>query len=253
MASEESVGIIAYTTPGNGFRAITKQRFSDFIVREVNMDGSVLKLKALPEMPPEAPEADDVPETAEAQLATLIGEASASAVLELQRKAAAAVAARGGGKRGHASSSTVDEVLVLPRDDDKEHRTQVHRLVKQLLPSIITDTVDTEGGKGVRLQAKAGASKRGADNRGKGGGGGKRQRVDQRSEWPEEAGASKYLAFTLYKENRDTTEALSRIARGCGVGHSVFSQARTAPPPPARPEAPHTRPRLVVEAETAPR
>ena len=37
--------------------------------------------------------------------------------------------------------------------------------------------------------------------------GGKRQRVDNREEWPAEAGSNKFLAVTLYKENRDTLQA----------------------------------------------
>ena len=35
---EASLGITEYLTPGPGFTAITKQRFTDFIVREISSD-----------------------------------------------------------------------------------------------------------------------------------------------------------------------------------------------------------------------
>lgn len=248
MTTEASVGIIAFATPGDGFLAATKQRFSDFIVHEIDMSGNPVRLTSLPEEPPPAATASS--DANDRQLAELIGDEAASTAYALQR-AAEEVAAhgRGGGGRGGsggvacaggtaAATSTpavLPDELVLPRDDDKEHRTLVHRLIKQLLPALVSDTVDAEGGgKSVRLMSRKGAQKaarepepQGGGGSGGGGGGGKRRKLDERSEWPAEAGTNHYLGFTLYKENRDSGDAIGRIARGVGVGQNHFFFAGT--------------------------
>ena len=41
---EEQVGITVFTNKNNGIKGILKQRFSDFIVREVTTSGDVVKL-----------------------------------------------------------------------------------------------------------------------------------------------------------------------------------------------------------------
>ena len=213
MPSEGAVGITAFSTPGPGFLATTKQRYSDFIVREVDpVSGLPVRLTALPEAP-KAPSTDaskDDASTIEADLAAVIGEEHAKSVMALLQGAATS----GGG----ASE------VVLPRDDDKEQRTRVHRLFKQpALQGLVTDTIDTEcGGKSIRVQTK-----KAARNSGGGGGSNKRKRIDNRNEWPPEAGDKAYLGFTLYKENRETVEALSKLARGLGVGPNLFQLAGT--------------------------
>ena len=59
------------------------------------------------------------------------------------------------------------------------------------------------------------------------GGGGKRQRVDRREEWPAEAGGRKHLGFTLYKENRDTHDALAQLARALRLPPNALGFAGT--------------------------
>ena len=110
--------------------------------------------------------------------------------------------------------------MVLAPDEDKERRRAVHQLVKRLLPALCSDTVDRDGGKCVRLLPKR--SPRRAD-----GGGGKRQRVDRREEWPAEAGGRKHLGFTLYKENRDTHDALAQLARALRLPPNALGFAGT--------------------------
>ena len=125
MSSETSVGIDEYTTPGAGFRAITKQRYSDFIVREVGEDGTVVRLTSLPVAPAAAEKIDpSAPLTpdAEAQLAAAMGAADAGAAAALHF-ASTAAAARGGGGGAAMPSGEV----VLARDDDKDRRREIHR------------------------------------------------------------------------------------------------------------------------------
>ena len=86
MPSEAAVGITAFSTPGPGFLATTKQRYSDFIVREVDpVSGLPVRLTALPEAP-KAPATDaskDDASTIEADLAAVIGEEHAKLVMAL--------------------------------------------------------------------------------------------------------------------------------------------------------------------------
>ena len=158
---EASLGITEFLTPGPGFLAITKLRFTDFIVHEVSLSGNTVKLEALADVPaapaadaasapgPDAP--DDAPAepvepeaAAEAALAAVVGLEVAQALCRLQASAKAA---------GGAAQS---EPVLLPRDDDKESRKAVHLLVKQHLPPLVSDTADAAGGgKCVRVQAPA--------------------------------------------------------------------------------------------------
>ena len=193
MSTEESVGIAAFSTRHAAFAAVTKQRWSDFL-HEVTPSGRVVELVSIAKPAPAAAAAAAPPDAAatEAELASSLGAAAAAEALALNA---------GGGDDGAAA-----EVVLAP-DEDKERRRAVHQLVKRLLPALCSDTVDRDGGKCVRLLPKR--SPRRAD----GGGGGKRQRVDRREEWPAEAGGRKHLGFTLYKENRDTHDALAQLAR----------------------------------------
>ena len=116
MNTEESVGISAFATPGAGFLAATKQRYSDFIVREVDLKGQPVPLTLLPSAFLTA--ASDEPldsKEVEAKAVAMLGEAQARQVLSLEALAA-------DGQAG--------EELVLAQDDDKNHRREVHQLVK---------------------------------------------------------------------------------------------------------------------------
>ena len=230
--TEESVGISAFTTLGKGFRAATKQRFSDFIVREVDLTGKVVRLTSLPEIPDAGVNnANSTTDTAvEPKLVPLVGEEQTKAILALN------ATATGGGEGQHGAQS-----LVLDRDDDKDHRRDVHRLVKELLPHLQTDTVDSADGQGksVRLMTplflkqarqdaqQANEQQRAGGGRNRGGGGKRKRGYDDRVEWPKEAGDNPYLGFTLYKENKDSTEAISRLARLVGMGPNSFQVAGT--------------------------
>ena len=101
---EASLGITEFLTPGPGFLAITKLRFTDFIVHEVSLSGQTVKLEALAEVPaapasaaasahvPGAPDApvESVEVAAEAALAAVVGLEVAQALCRLQASAKAA-------------------------------------------------------------------------------------------------------------------------------------------------------------------
>ena len=151
---EASLGITEYLTPGPGFLAITKQRFADFIVHEVSLSGQAVCLESLSNYTPAAPGAADsapVPDASDAP-AEVAAEAALSAVVGLEMAQALCLLQAAAKSAGSAQA----EPVLLPRDDDKEHRKAVHQLVKQYLLPLISDTADAaDGGKCVRVQAPA--------------------------------------------------------------------------------------------------
>ena len=215
--TEEAAGISEHSTDSPSFRAVTKQRFSDFIVHEIDTKGTVTMLSSLVYEKPAAPGALP-PAELQAALATALGDEIASAALALERE----------------QQPDGARELQLPRDDDKDRRRAQHQLVKQHLPGLVSDTLDLpDGGKCVRLQRKRDAQRAAKQEQsawaaGRGGrGGGKRRRVDDRDDWAAEGGDNKYLCFTLYKENRDTIDATVQLARGLHVSSNIFSFAGT--------------------------
>jgi tRNA pseudouridine13 synthase len=87
------------------------------------------------------------------------------------------------------------EYHVIEATEDKEERTAVHEAIKKLYPKL-TSTTSTEDGKRVikvMLSKFAG------------------EKQNRKNKWPK--GRGDYCKFVLYKENRDTMEAVSVIAR----------------------------------------
>ncbi|KAJ0982469.1 hypothetical protein J5N97_010724 [Dioscorea zingiberensis] len=85
--------------------------------------------------------------------------------------------------------------IVLSPDSDKSHRAEVHNFFKRNFKFLVTDTVEEAD------------TNRGSDN------------------WPEHLG--KFLIFHLYKENKDTQEALGVIGKMLGVQQRSFGFAGT--------------------------
>ncbi|GFY90686.1 pseudouridine synthase family protein [Actinidia rufa] len=154
---EADVGIVCYISPLPGFRGILKQRYSDFIVNEVDLDGNVTHLTNL-ESPPEA----------------------------------------------------------------------VHNFFKEHFKFFVTDTVDgpDTSSKCIRVWFNAGGnngtgrkSKKRKDR-------GNKPCDDRGSDsWPEHL--DKFLRFHLYKENKDTQEALGLIGKMLGIQPRSFGFAGT--------------------------
>ncbi|KAK1311147.1 hypothetical protein QJS10_CPA08g00310 [Acorus calamus] len=151
---ETDVGISCFVSDTPGFRGVLKQRYSDFIVNEVDRDGNIVHLTCL-----------DPP-------------------LE-----------------------------------------EVHNFFKKNFKFLITDTVEVPGsdlkcvrvrysssgekGRGGRKRKDRGESNKPFDSRGS-------------DDWPDHLG--KFLIFTLYKENKDTQEALGLIGKMLGIQVTVFKQ-----------------------------
>ncbi|KAL3916263.1 MAG: hypothetical protein SGPRY_006897, partial [Prymnesium sp.] len=290
--------ITQHTTSTPAFRAVTKQRFSDFVVHEIGLDKRTVHLTSLPQPLTTPSTPPELSKEGEEALREVLGEEVASRAIALHaqlkegggrgeraakrrkgRMEAEAEGVREGEKegcgkgKGEGEGGSIEcaggeeategaglvpgvgagrgkEVItevVCGREEDKQVRRAQHQAVRLHLPGVCSDTLHLpEGGTCVRLQlqrdfranarreweegreGRAGGEGGGGDEGGKatgggggargGGVGGKRRRRDDRQEWPAEAGENRFLSFTLYKENRDTIDAVGQLAHSILVG-----------------------------------
>lgn len=231
---EHDVGITCYISNLPGFRGVLKQRYSDFIVHEVDLDGKVVELSSLEALAEEsklaAVESKSVQEnktdtTSETEVISyvsqiesfksLAGDSDASSLEEFINQISA------GGE---------DDIspITLSPDSDKSHRTAVHVFFRENFKFLVTDTVDGPDAstKCIRVRLNSGGSNNNGKNSRK-----RKERdtkpFDSRGSenWPENAG--KFLRFHLYKENKDTQEALGVLGHMLGVKSRSFGFAGT--------------------------
>ncbi|XP_054804003.1 multisubstrate pseudouridine synthase 7 [Prosopis cineraria] len=218
---EFDVGISCYISDLPGFRGILKQRYSDFIVNEVDRDGNVVQLSSL-----------DVPEESVEGKQEQISDTTSYASLIESFKSLASDA---DGQRleeflNQLSSSGGISVspIVLSPDSDKAHRTAMHNFFKENFKFLVTDTIDgpDASSKCIRVRLDSdGPKNKGRNSK-------KRKERDYKpfdsrgsENWPENTG--KFLRFHLYKENKDTQEALGVIGKMLGVQPKSFGFAGT--------------------------
>lgn len=210
-ASEADVGIREYVSPElTGFTGLIKQRYSDFQVNEIGLDGKVVVLKEAPKQVKEEEKKEEKKddekeekkdgqnkdqkdgaeskENAEPQvepsektekLAAIVGEDLVKQLLDL------------------ANSSDFNAKIKVEGAFTKEQRTEIHTLVREGFASKLDSR--TEDGSITILRPK------------------KRQNRIPRSQLPNGGGVGPrgmdFLHFTLYKENKDTMEAVSLVAK----------------------------------------
>uniref|UniRef100_A0A453FMH3 TRUD domain-containing protein n=1 Tax=Aegilops tauschii subsp. strangulata TaxID=200361 RepID=A0A453FMH3_AEGTS len=209
-----------------GFRGALKQRYSDFVVHEVARDGTLVRLTSfdLPDevclssslLPPPRAEAD-LPRALES-FRLLCGDADCEVL------------------RGFLSSvsegdSDVSPIILSP-DADKAHRLEVHDFFKRNFIFLVTDTVEHSDGVQRCIRVRLRSGPRGRRNRtgiGSSEPSGWRddRPFDSRGSvtWPYHLG--KFLRFHLYKENKDTQEALRVIGKMLGLQPRSFRIAGT--------------------------
>lgn len=231
-ATEESdVGILCYISQLPGFRGILKQRYADFIVNEVDTDGNVVHLTCL-EPPPQM-----VEETKECAAKVSDEKMSESKSYEAEIGLFRSLAGDSDAEKLESLISQVDSCtgsedsvphIVLSPDSNKTHRTSVHNFFKQNFKFLVTDTTDgpDASSKCIRVRLDSGGHKNNGRNSKK-----RKERgekpFDSRgsSNWPEHLG--KFLRFHLYKENKDTQEALGIIGKMLGIQSKSFGFAGT--------------------------
>ncbi|KAG6547822.1 hypothetical protein Mapa_010639 [Marchantia paleacea] len=251
IMDEEEVGILCYMNNIPGFRGTLKQRYSDFVVNEIDLTGQVVRLTSLTppleknysedtkvhvkEVPQECEVAPEKPVVEDANhveaFKALVGEEDASQLEGLLAKIAE-----------NKELKDLAPILLAP-DSDKAHRAAIHNFFKSRLPHLVTDTVDGPGlatEKCVRIRyfsfsGGAGSrrdrgNKRGGDWKEKQS---KRQKRGQAEAAPfdsrgrDDWAKPKFLKFHLFKENKNTQDALMIISRMLGVQPKSFSFAGT--------------------------
>jgi tRNA pseudouridine13 synthase len=117
-----------------------------------------------------------------------------------------------------ARPSELGKVTVVVSDRDL--RTKIHQAIRRIFNSQLESSADGEGNLSItpasnRFKRKA-QGHRGNTGRGSGGG---------RVSWDELGGS--YLHFTIYKENKDTMEVISYLARTMKMNPKTFQFAGT--------------------------
>ncbi|KAL2796801.1 pseudouridine synthase [Aspergillus keveii] len=228
LSREIEVGITEFVSADNeGFVGILKKRYTDFLVNEILPSGKVLHLQSTavpredgdnfapaekkpeekleekqnePETPVEespAPVEFQISEEDKSLLESFFGARNVEKILSLHKKAMSSP------KSKPSDLGRIPTVVI----NDRDQRIQIHQAIRRIFSSQLESSTDGEGT--MVISASSNRNKRGNQNAGRGGNptGGGRTRVN----WDELGGP--YLHFTIYKENKDTMEVISFIAR----------------------------------------
>ncbi|XP_035280618.1 pseudouridylate synthase 7 homolog isoform X2 [Anguilla anguilla] len=189
--TELDVGILEFVSKHEGFSGILKERYSDFVVNEINREGKIVHLDDLtvPVEPEETPRGQ--PEE-EVQVQVLTAEQKQQ-LEELQLLK---------NKEGNVAI----EVL----DDTKEKRTLLHKAVKTSYPGLETKTEERDGRKFIIAYHAAGK---------------KALAAPRKHSWPKSRGS--FCHCVLYKENKDTMDAINVLSKFLRVRPNLFSYMGT--------------------------
>ena len=233
--TDSEVGITEILGNHLPFRGVLKQNINDFIVNEVLLTGEVARLTSLPKFQIKEKKDESVQPKEDGQEKNeQLKEINDDVYAELDLLFPNTVS-------NPASTSIRDLIqreetqLTLP-SCDKAERTKVHEWVRQYLPTFVTDTVDVNGTKAVRLRHKQLCRPW------------KRRRPNQSNQKsdslldntfdPRETqtsgdhkqdrmGRNTYVSFVLWKKNRDTNEALTMLGRALRIPWNAFTYAGT--------------------------
>ncbi|KAL4637458.1 hypothetical protein ACB092_03G078500 [Castanea dentata] len=222
---ESNVGIFCFISNLPGFRGILKQRYSDFIVNEVDKEGNVAHLTSL-----DAPQEEIGEETVTTTEDTANTKSYASEIESFRSLAGDSDAKHLEDFINQINSGVEDGIspIVLSPDSDKSHRTAMHNFFKQNFKFLVTDVVDgpDASSKCIRVRLNTGGQRNKGRHSKK-----RKERGDKpfdsrgSENWSENNG--KFLRFHLYKENKDTQEALGVIGKMLGIQPRSFGFAGT--------------------------
>ncbi|KAJ3596037.1 hypothetical protein NHX12_002446 [Muraenolepis orangiensis] len=188
--TELDVGILKFISDHKGFSGILKERYSDFVVHEINREGKTVQLDDL-SVPPEVeeePEPEQPPEDLE-----ILTEEQKKELEELQLFK---------NKEGDVSIEVVD--------DTKEKRTQIHKAIKTQFPGLETKTEERDTRKFIVAYHAAGK---------------KALAAPRKHSWPKNRG--NFCHFVLYKENKDTMDSINVLSKFLRLRPNVFSYMGT--------------------------
>ena len=207
---EKSVGIDVYANNAAGFVGVIKQRYSDFIVREVDYSGKVAFLestdgRACQEsafVKEKADTADSI-EAVALYISTLV-----ESGIDVDQEALSSFLSSCVTQEDNAVAEYVAFAGL-----SKEARTAVHKGIKKYFPSTAdTESVQKSGETFICIRLK---------KRGVKGAGFKRSQF----EWP--ASLGDFLKFTMLKENIDTMNAINTLAKLLHIKPSKISYSGT--------------------------
>uniref|UniRef100_A0A8C9YT59 Pseudouridylate synthase 7 homolog n=1 Tax=Sander lucioperca TaxID=283035 RepID=A0A8C9YT59_SANLU len=180
--TELDVGILKYVSDHEGFSGILKERYSDFVVHEINKEGKILHLDDL-----------SIPAEAEPEESDVLTEEQKKQLGELQH-----------------FKNKEDNVSIEVMDDTKEKRTLVHKAIKTQFAGLETKTEEKEGRKFIVAYHAAGK---------------KALAAPRKHFWPKNRGS--FCHFVLYKENKDTMDAINVLSKFLRLRPNMFSYMGT--------------------------
>ncbi|KAL2839133.1 pseudouridine synthase [Aspergillus pseudodeflectus] len=227
LSREIEVGITEFVSAENeGFVGILKKRYTDFLVNEILPSGKVLHLQstAVPRedgdnSAPVEKKPEEKSEEKQNEPETPVEESPAPVELQLSDEDKSLLESFFGAPNVEKILSLHKRAMLNPKSkpsdlgrlptvvvNDRDHRIQIHQAIRRIFSSQLESSTDSEGT--MVISASSNRNKRGNQNAGRGGSKeGGRTRVN----WDELGGP--YLHFTIYKENKDTMEVISFIAR----------------------------------------
>ncbi|CEN62586.1 hypothetical protein ASPCAL09219 [Aspergillus calidoustus] len=227
LSREIEVGITEFVSADNeGFVGILKKRYTDFLVNEILPSGKVLHLQstAVPRedgdnSAPVEKKLEENSEEKQNKPETPVEESPAPVELQLSDEDKSLLESFFGAPNVEKILSLHKRAMLNPKSkpsdlgrlptvvvNDRDHRIQIHQAIRRIFSSQLESSTDSEGT--MVISASSNRNKRGNQNAGRGGSKeGGRTRVN----WDELGGP--YLHFTIYKENKDTMEVISFIAR----------------------------------------
>ncbi|GAB1217941.1 hypothetical protein ATERTT37_007184 [Aspergillus terreus] len=252
---EAEVGITEFVSADNeGFTGILKKRYTDFLVNEILPSGQVLHLRStdIPqsyldatqsasadaaaqqpaEQRPAEKKQEEQPEAAGEKGASDNAEKSETPQFELSQEDKALLTELFGAgyipKLVSLYNRAQQNPKARPSDlgklptvvvNDRDRRIQIHQAIRRIFGSQLDSSTDSEGLMTVSVASNR--HKRTVQG-GRGPGNGQNR---GRFNWEDVGGP--YLHFTIYKENKDTMEVISFIARQLKMNPKGFQFAGT--------------------------
>nr|CAD7576498.1 unnamed protein product [Timema californicum] len=182
--TESDVGITSYTGNHKGFSGVIKQRFSDFHVNEIDLDGNIIKLTDI--LPPKSEPSIEV---------CLENDILSPEVVE---------------NLDHLLEKGEPEVEIEVTQKSKEERLKIHEFIRKKYKCQFVSNTKDKNGKKLLIVNKPNKS----------------NKQDNRQAWPAERGGE-YLHFVMFKENKDTMEAVNIIAHKLRMRPNFITYAGT--------------------------
>uniref|UniRef100_A0A8C6PL83 Pseudouridylate synthase 7 homolog n=1 Tax=Nothobranchius furzeri TaxID=105023 RepID=A0A8C6PL83_NOTFU len=189
--TETDVGILKYVSDHEGFSGILKERYSDFVVHEINKQGKTVHL-------------DDLSIPVDRNPSQWLSLPKESDVLTEEQKKQLGELQLFKNKEGN--------VAIEVMDDTKEKRTLVHKAIKTQFPGLETKTEEKDGRKFIVAYHAAGKKALAGI-------------APRKHFWPKNRGS--YCHFTLYKENKDTMDAINVLSKFLRLRPNMFSYMGT--------------------------